>query len=254
MHVNLPSFREGFRFRLENIVRGQVSSHSEISSNSGNSDDRNDQGNTNASQEVQHGNQETGVQLLDRMSDMDQNTATQSINQQVAPDQGSHWQGQVTEDERADLQQSAHNDSNGWRHDTSDGLRQNLQENVVAAWPSETVVVEDGVQRRLQQAHEVWHEDGSREAVDNWSEGPSDPPRMRRSVPHRRVTRFHPPDDDNVYSMELRELLSRLLSLSLLCFHNLLIVLFLVNLYRYCIIGGVFLIFSVVVSVRAWIS
>ncbi|KAL9165272.1 hypothetical protein ABFS82_06G160700 [Erythranthe guttata] len=194
----VSGLREGFRFRLETIVRGQVSSHPENSSNSGNSGPSNDQSNTNASQEVQHGNHEIGVQLPDRTANIDETMATQSSNQYVAPDQESNWQGQVTEDERADLQQSP------------DGTEQTWQENVAPAWPSETVVIEDAPQHRLQQqAHEVWHEDGSREAVDNWSEGPSDPPRMRRSVPHRRATRFHPPDDDNVYSMELRELLSR---------------------------------------------
>ncbi|KZV55307.1 hypothetical protein F511_06784 [Dorcoceras hygrometricum] len=71
-----------------------------------------------------------------------------------------------------------------------------------SAWPSE-----DGTQHRLEE--EAWRDDGSREAADNWSRGPSDPPRMRISVPYRRVTRFNPPDADNVYSMELRELLSR---------------------------------------------
>ncbi|KAK6144712.1 hypothetical protein DH2020_021532 [Rehmannia glutinosa] len=203
----VSGLREGFRFRLENIVRGQVSSHPETSSNSGNSDSRNDQRNTNASQEVQHGNQEIGVQLPDRMVNMDGSTPVQSTNLHVAPDEG--WQGQVTEDGRANLQQSVHNDPNRRRHNTLDSTGRSRQEDALSDWPSGAVVAEDGRQHRLQQAHEVWDDDGSREAVDNWSEGPSDPPRMRRSVPYRRVTRFHPPDDDNVYSMELRELLSR---------------------------------------------
>ncbi|KAG8390554.1 hypothetical protein BUALT_Bualt01G0095500 [Buddleja alternifolia] len=182
----VSGLREGFRSRLENIVRGQVSSHPEISSNG---DIRIDQSNTNASQQVQHENQETNVhQLPNRMGNVESESsrAVQSTNPHVAPDQGSNWQGQVTEDERANRQQSARN-------------------NTLSDWPSEAVATEDGGQ----QAHEAWRNDGSREAVDNWSEGPSDPPRMRRSVPYRRVTRFHPPDDDNVYSMELRELLSR---------------------------------------------
>ncbi|PIN04773.1 putative E3 ubiquitin ligase [Handroanthus impetiginosus] len=192
------SFREGFRFRLENIVRGQVSSYPEASSNRGNSDSRNEQSNTNASPEVQHENLEIDVHTPDRMRNMNGSMAVQRTNQRDAPDQGSHWQGQVTEDGSANERQSAHN-----------GTGRNWQENAVSDWPSEAVASEDGGQHRAQQAHEVWDNDGSHEAVDNWSEGPSDPPRMRRSVPSRRATRFHPPDDENVYSMELRELLSR---------------------------------------------
>lgn len=205
----VSGLREGFRFRLENIVRGQVSSHPETSANSGNTDSRNDQNNTNASREVPHGNLEIGSQLPDRMGNMDESPAVQMTLQHVAPDQGRNWQGQVAEDERTDVQQSANNDSIGHRHGTSDGPGWNRQENSVSNWASEAAVTEDGGQHRLPESHELWPDDGAREAVDNWSEGPSDPPRMRRSVPSRRVTRFHPPDDDNVYSMELRELLSR---------------------------------------------
>ncbi|XP_073019920.1 LOW QUALITY PROTEIN: uncharacterized protein [Primulina eburnea] len=90
---------------------------------------------------------------------------------------------------------------------TSEITNQNQQENPASAWPSELLVTEDGRQNRLEE--DAWRADGSREAVDNWSRGPSDPPRMRTSVPFRRITRFNPSDDDNVYSMELRELISR---------------------------------------------
>ncbi|KAL6573461.1 hypothetical protein OROHE_001920 [Orobanche hederae] len=204
----VSGLREGFRFRLENIVRGQISSHPETSFNGGSSDSRNDQRNTNISQEVPHGNPGTGVQLPVRMGNMDSSTAVQSTHLDVEPDEGSHWQGHVTEDERTILQQSANNDTNRWRHETSDGTGRNRPEDAVSDWPS-AVVYEDGRQQRLQQDREVWDDDSPREAVDNWSEGPSDPPRMRQAVPIRRATRFHPPDDDNVYSIELRELLSR---------------------------------------------
>ncbi|XP_051116081.1 uncharacterized protein LOC127241193 isoform X2 [Andrographis paniculata] len=205
----VSGLREGFRSRLENIFRGQVSSHSETSSNSGSDDSRNDPSDSNASHEVQHENQDTGVQLPDRMGITGGFAAVQRENQDNISDQGSHWQGQVTQVESANRQQSTNNDSDGRRHATPDSTNQNLQEDAVFVWTSEAVMSENRVQRSLQQAHEVLQDDGSQEAVANWPEGPSDPPRMRRSVPHRRVSRFHPPDDDNVYSMELRELVSR---------------------------------------------
>ncbi|KAL3838255.1 hypothetical protein ACJIZ3_022846 [Penstemon smallii] len=233
----VSGLREGFRSRLENIVRGQVSSP-EISSNSSNTNSRNDQGNTNAWPEVHHENHGVDNHLFrevfrsrmenivrgqvssppdevddnhlpDRIGNLGGSLSVQSTNQHVSPDQGNDWQGQVSEDERSNLQQSVPNDTNGWTRNASEDPDRNWQENSATNWPSGGEVTEDGEQNRLQEAHEVWHDDGSREAVDNWSEGPSDPPRMRRPVPYRRVTRFHPPDDDNVYSMELRELLSR---------------------------------------------
>lgn len=210
-------FREGFRFRLENIVRGQASSHPETSANNVNIESRDDQNNTNASQEVPNGNQVIGIQLPDRTGNMDQSPAAQITLHHATPDQRRNWQGQIAEDERTDAQQSSYNDSIRHRHGNPDSQGWIRLDNSVSNWPSASAATDDGGQHRSPESHEVWPDDGSREAVDNWSEGPSDPPRMRRSVPSRRGTRFYPPDDDNVYSMELRELLSRLLP-HIVCF------------------------------------
>ena len=68
---------------------------------------------------------------------------------------------------------------------------------------------EDGEDGNLLEANEEWNEDVSQEYVADWQDGPSDPPRDQESISMGGVNRFIPPDDDNVYSMELRELLSR---------------------------------------------
>ncbi|KAF8403161.1 hypothetical protein HHK36_011258 [Tetracentron sinense] len=212
---------EGFRSRLENIVRGQVSSHSDTSSNNNINGSSHEQTQTNTSLEVPNENheqsrprsQEGDIHRLSLHSgDLERNTTVESINWQEPATQGGDWQEAATEDERRDWQQSINVEFNEWRGDgTGEDMDENWQENTANDWPQETPGNDGGEDVHLQEAPEVWHENGSRESVDNWSEGPSssDPPRTQRAVPVRRTTRFHPPDDDNVYSMELRELLSR---------------------------------------------
>ncbi|PSR98060.1 Protein neuralized like [Actinidia chinensis var. chinensis] len=212
----VSGLREGFRSRLENIVRGQVGSNSDASSNNNTADSRNDHIHTNIPQEVQHENQEQSQprsqesdnhRLSDSTGNSESNMLGESINWEATANQGGDWQEQVIEDERGNWPQAAYDQFNEWRDSTAD-LDGNWQENPVNDWPQE-IPGNEGVEDQSQEAHEAWHENVAREAVENWSEAPSDPPRMRRFIPVRRVNRFHPPDDDNVYSMELRELLSR---------------------------------------------
>ncbi|KAK6929137.1 hypothetical protein RJ641_005342 [Dillenia turbinata] len=212
----VSGLREGFRSRLENIVRGQVSSQSDTSSNNIN-EYRNDQIQMNAPQNVQNespelslsGTQEhDGRQSWDHVENQESNRAAESMSWQETANQGRDWQEEVAEDDRVNWQPTTYDDFNRWRNGTAEDLDTNWQENT-GNDGHEEASRNEAVDRQTQEVHEVWPEDGSREAVENWSEAPSDPPRVRRSVPFRRLNRFHPPDDDNVYSMELRELLSR---------------------------------------------
>ncbi|PWA78667.1 zinc finger, RING/FYVE/PHD-type [Artemisia annua] len=183
----VSGLREGFRSISENIVH---------------------------SQNIEHENQEQSQlwveendipQVTDRTGNLESVAAVQSTNQETSINEGV-WEDQVVEDERGEWQQESYNEFNEWRDGTPEDVGRNWQESPSNDWPQETsVTAGEGVHG----TDEVWHEDGSREAIENWSEGPTDPPRMLHSVPVRRVNRFHPPEDDNVYSMELRELLSR---------------------------------------------
>ncbi|XP_042032678.1 uncharacterized protein LOC121779408 [Salvia splendens] len=187
----VSGLREGFRSRLENIVRDQVSNHPETTSNNG----------TSASQEFQHDDEEADSQLLPE-HDMNMEGPIAVQNQQVSSDLISNWQRHVTEVERENHQQSADIRSN---EDTDS----NWQETAVPAWPAEASAPENQGENHLQEAPEAWGGVSSGDAVDNWSEDAAVPPRLLSSVTSTRNARFHPPDDDSEYSMELRELMSR---------------------------------------------
>ncbi|XP_011024311.1 PREDICTED: uncharacterized protein LOC105125523 isoform X3 [Populus euphratica] len=187
----VSGLREGFRSRLENIVRGQDIQH-----------DENDQS--------QPRSQESDMRHLpNQTNSSESNPAAGNMNWEETANQGEGWQEQVADDERGNWRQSNYSQLDEWRGSNADPLDVNWQENSVNEWSRETPGNVLGEQGHPQESQELWRGDSTREAVQNWTEGPSDPLRTHRSVPMRRFNRFHPPDDDNVYSMELRELLSR---------------------------------------------
>ncbi|XP_031118734.1 golgin subfamily A member 6-like protein 22 isoform X2 [Ipomoea triloba] len=180
----VSGLRDGFRSRLETIVRGQ-----EVQ-------------NENLEQPQMRDQEGNAHQLLEHRESFNVSTADQSTSQQIPHNQGTDRVVPVAEAE-------AGNQGNSTSDETAENTSRNWQVNSVTTQPLETAGDAVTDEQPVRETEEVWREDGSREAVENWSVGPSDPPRMRRSVPVRRFNRFHPPEDDNVYSMELRELLSR---------------------------------------------
>ncbi|KAL8242189.1 hypothetical protein R6Q59_012491 [Mikania micrantha] len=111
------------------------------------------------------------------MGSLETGATVQTSNQQANVDEGGDWQDQVSEDVDRRWQESTGND-----------------------WIQETLGSEvSGI--HVQETNDVWLERGSHEPVELL--------RTRRAVPIRRVNRFHAPEDDNGYSMELRELVSR---------------------------------------------
>ncbi|CAN1238656.1 Protein neuralized [Linum grandiflorum] len=202
----VSGIREGFRSRLENIVCGQASSQTDTPDN----DSRNGHNQTDTSQDVQHEDsvqseartRENDVQLSpDQTGTSESNTPIDNMNWQETVNQVRGWQEEITDNVGGNWQESDYGPFNEWRDGSAEVVDRN--------WPQETPGNVHNEPGGPQEAQGVWHEDGSQAAVETWIEGPSDPPRARRTVPVRRFSRFHPPDDENVYSMELRELLSR---------------------------------------------
>ncbi|XP_031372936.1 uncharacterized protein LOC116187995 isoform X2 [Punica granatum] len=211
----VSGLREGFRSRLENIVRGQATTQPETSLDSNSNDSRNDRV-LATPQNVQRDNhellqpttEESDTMHLDQTAVMENSEIAERIDQEETDEHGGVWQALNSEDERRDWQQSTYGRLTEERNGNSEDGDRNWQENPVSNW-QHAVTGNAEQEGHLQQNQGNWNEDVPREAAGNWAEGPSGPPRARRAFHFRRYNRFHPPDDDNVYSMELRELLSR---------------------------------------------
>ncbi|KAK1309111.1 hypothetical protein QJS10_CPA09g01839 [Acorus calamus] len=215
----VSGIREGFRFRLENIVRGQAASTHSVSSAGNNIDEvRNDQSQLDIAldpptenQDQAPSNSESGDTLPMQEADREEfeSTNVHNLDWQESAIQGSDWQDRLTENGTTDWQPPTEARYDDWRDGSNEVSDSNWQENIDQDWTQGAPENEDGGDSQLPEAHGEWHEDSSREAAREWQDGPSDPPRTQRAIPIRRVSRFHPPDDESVYSMELRELLSR---------------------------------------------
>ncbi|XP_061996475.1 uncharacterized protein LOC133714384 isoform X2 [Rosa rugosa] len=178
---------------------------------------RSDHTQTIASQDIQQENREQSQpgseggdnQFPNQLGNLENDTAVGRLDWQETANQGGNWQEPIAEDERRNWEQTTFDQFNDWREGNAEDIVGNWQESSVNNWPQGTARNADEETGHQQEAQGTWRENSSREAVENWSERPSGPVRNRRSGSVRRFNRFSPPDDDTVYSMELRELLSR---------------------------------------------
>lgn len=136
--------------------------------------------------------------------------------------ENAEWTEDATQAE--DWQEDAEHGEEIWHQYTEDRLNESSedeyeeswQENVDRLQPHDTP--EGSADNTHEEAHEYWREDDSQEAVPIWQDESLDSLQNQQSFTVRRVNRFILPDDDNVYSMELRELLRRsLLIIKCLC-------------------------------------
>ncbi|XP_074573117.1 uncharacterized protein LOC141829525 [Curcuma longa] len=215
----VSGLREGFRFRLENIVRGQANSHNDTFANP-----------SSTTVQTNHSQESTGPEISNDNQDQNQSLIVETSVDQVSRPHSTTELEIITVNDNIDFNESASQldrlqeetmlERRVWEPGTEVGLSQwhaedggdfdeNWQENLVQDWVHETPENGDEGDNHLPEAQEGWQEDESRVTEGTWQDEQSDVLNDSRASPNRRVDRFIPPDDENVYSMELRELLSR---------------------------------------------
>ncbi|URD90668.1 Major intrinsic protein [Musa troglodytarum] len=219
-HRHVSALREGLHFQLENTVWGQSASQPESSADQ--SISAADQSQAGIGTELPGYNHE---EVLHRIRDSD---VHQTTGREETPEleSGSHNDtpgmqqyaaaevaGQRNEDARHESRDREPNTNGGFgvRHEeVREDFNGNWQENVDQDWPHETAGYDVGEESHLPQVHEEWHGDEPADAEETWPDEHTDPLMdQTSSSPPRRGNRFIPPDDEAVYSVELRELLSR---------------------------------------------
>jgi len=121
--------------------------------------------------------------------------------------QGDNMRQDETEDGTGFWQSSLDGSLDRWPNEIEEVADRNWGGNAEDLH-SETVDDDDREHDHLQEEHDDWHDDESHGTVENWQDDYQDSTLDTGPIP-RTENRFIPPDDDNVYSMELRELLSR---------------------------------------------
>ncbi|XP_030450920.1 uncharacterized protein LOC115673037 isoform X1 [Syzygium oleosum] len=221
----VSGLREGFRSRLETIVRGQANTQSDSASVDVDDESRNVRtpGTSLDGQQETHEPLQSTSQAndsnrsLDRARNNENNAGAEGVNWQDTSNESGNWEQNLA-GERGEGQQQTAAQFNEFRDDNIADMefRDDNIADMDGNWPTNSAndwareAPTNLGEQYLQQTQGIWHDvGGPHEAVGMWPEGSSGPSRARRAGPLRRYNRFHPPDDDNVYSMELRELLSR---------------------------------------------
>lgn len=117
---------------------------------------------------------------------------TEDLNRQETVALAEEWRESTPDHEEGDWQQQSN-------------IVSGNEETLIGTWQEGGDNNDSGEQSHAQEPQDDWHRNDLQEAIDSWLDVPSG--EDVGSI--GRVDTFYFPDDDNVYSMELRELLSR---------------------------------------------
>ncbi|XP_074575794.1 uncharacterized protein LOC141832203 [Curcuma longa] len=220
-HHHVSGLREGIYFQLENSVHDEATGQPDSSANE--SISMTDQflassvtylSSINTDEAAQSSEDININQTAEReeMLGLESSHHVDTHDMQGTPADVVEQQGEDTGHDRVGWEPTTVVTIVDWPEETRGALEDfnaNWQENMDQDWPLETTGYDVGEDSPLHEVHEEWHEDEPPDIAENWQDEQEDPATDRRPSPIRRVNRFIPSDDERVYSMELRELLSR---------------------------------------------
>ncbi|KAG0453111.1 hypothetical protein HPP92_025775 [Vanilla planifolia] len=220
---SVTGLREGFRFRLENTATGQQSSLVENSSslNMQNMSDQSHLSNSvNLSSDHESLSRNEAIDNhhgIDTLTQLESDRSSDEMDWQESANQTEIWQDDILALGRQEWQQSTEDGLNEWHDGVEEESNGNWLQSSEQDWYHRTPV--DEVDHHLPEVDD-WHDNDSQVTVDNWIDGlstlpspppppPPPPPQSQYDNVPNRVSGFIPSDDDNMYSVEIRELLSR---------------------------------------------
>nr|CAD1840865.1 unnamed protein product [Ananas comosus var. bracteatus] len=193
----VSGLREGFRFRLENIVRGQAVIQSNAIAVQNVTLPRNEQSQSNNASESPNDNPEppqSGSENINFQQREEQETTAGSeystrngtANTQEAETQNEIWHEEDTDHEETREESSMNWQENLDHEETGEESGMNWQENMEQEWAHEAPEDEDGEEddAHLPQVLGEWHDGESRDTAENWQDDDHpNPPIGRRSTP-----------------------------------------------------------------------
>ncbi|KAG6506884.1 hypothetical protein ZIOFF_032216 [Zingiber officinale] len=220
-HQQVSGLRVGFHFQSENIVHDEASNQPDPSANQiiSVTDEFQDSTVTDLPnvhlEEAQPRSEANNIQQIaerEETLDLESVDHYSTHNMQESPTDVAELEEEDAGRDRVDWEPNIDFGIVGLPEETREPMEEinsNWQENMDQDWPQETTSYDVGEDSHLLEVHGEWHEDEPPDTAEAWQGEQEDPATDRGPNTIRIVDRFIPPDDENIYSMELRELLGR---------------------------------------------